>query len=264
MSSGENKQIGVIGGSGFYDFLPDMEDQELITPFGKVTVATGKINDADIYFIPRHGTGHSVPPHLVRYKANIHAFHQLGISKILSTNAVGSIKTGIEPGDFVLLDQFIALYGTETFFDGEFETVLRSGKKTKGVKHVDVTEPYCQAIRQSFVSVIGDKKGFHDRGTYILCKGPRFETRAEIDLYSNFADLAGMTNAHECSLARELEICYGTLCVVTNYAAGIQDRVTHDEVVDLFAKKIGEVKQLFNQAIHDLISKNEPCNCHVD
>ncbi|MFW9994421.1 MAG: MTAP family purine nucleoside phosphorylase [Candidatus Odinarchaeota archaeon] len=257
-------KIGVIGGSGFYDFLPDMVVHELTTPFGKVNLSATTLDGVNVYFIPRHGSGHSVPPHLVNYRANIHAFHQLGVTRILSTNAVGSMATGIKPGDFVLLDQFISLYGTETFFSGEFETTLRSGKKVGGVRHVDITDPYCQAIRQSFIRVLGNSKGFHDRGTYIMCKGPRFETRAEIELYSKFGNLVGMTNAHECSLAREVEICYGTLCVVTNFAAGIQDRVTHGEVVDLFAKKIGEIKQSFKSVIKDLVSNDESCNCYGD
>ncbi|MHA1169990.1 MAG: MTAP family purine nucleoside phosphorylase [Candidatus Hodarchaeales archaeon] len=254
--------IGIIGGSGFYDFLKESKKLEIETPFGKVNVEKVEIDGTSVCFIPRHGTGHSVPPHMVNYKANIYAFHSLGASKILSTNAVGSMDPLIEPGSFVLLDQFIALYGTETFFDGQFETTTRLGNELRGVRHIDMTEPYCSAIRNSFIRVLDGKPYFFDKGTYVMCKGPRFETAAEIALFSKFGNLAGMTNAHECSLARELEICYGTLCVVTNYAAGMQDRVTHAEVVDLFGEKIGEIKEIFKLVLKDIIQSREQCSCH--
>jgi 5'-deoxy-5'-methylthioadenosine phosphorylase len=209
--------IGIIGGSG----LTGLENLEIIrrevirTPYGEPSapMVFGKLGGKEVLFLPRHGPGHTIPPHQINYRANIWALKEVGVSKVIAVAAVGAI-TNLEPSLILVPDQIIDYTnGREhTFFDRD------SGQ----VKHVDFTNPYCQELREEIIKSIklsGIKGVYH--GTYGATQGPRFETAAEIKmLEKDGADIVGMTGMPEAALARELELCYATIAVSANPAAG--------------------------------------------
>ncbi len=224
-------RIAIIGGSGVYDpaLLTNIREETVKTPYGSVRVKIGEYNGEEIAFLARHGEGHSVPPHKINYRANIWALYELGVERILSTSAVGSLNLDMKPGgDFVILDQLMDFTKTRhyTFYDGE-----ESPHDRKFVAHVDFTEPYCPRAEES-----PDERR-QGAGLYIpppreltpAWKGPRFETRAEIRALKILggADVVGMTQCPEAALARELEMCYASVAIVTNYAAGISPQQAH-------------------------------------
>lgn len=255
-------RIAIIGGSGVYDprLLEDVREEEVQTPYGSVRVKTGTYMGEEIAFLPRHGEGHSVPPHKINYRANIWALHELGVERILATAAVGSLNEAMKPGDFVILDQLLDFTSgrPKTFYDGE-----ESPHDRKFVAHVDFTDPYCPELRKALINA-AKELGFtyHPMGTYACMNGPRFETRAEIRALKILgADVVGMTQVPEAVLARELEMCYATVAIVTNFAAGIsREKLTHTEVVELMAQKSEEVKLLLMKAIEH-IPKERRCSC---
>ncbi len=230
------------------------------TPYGRVRVKIGTYRGEEIVFLARHGEGHSVPPHKINYRANIWALHELGVERILATAAVGSLNEAMKPGDFVILDQLLDFTGNrpKTFYDGE-----ESPHDRKFVAHVDFTDPYCPELRKALITA-AKELGFryHPMGTYACMDGPRFETRAEIRALKILgADVVGMTQVPEAVLARELEMCYATVAIVTNFAAGIsREKLTHSEVVELMAQKGEEVKLLLMKAIEH-IPKERRCSC---
>ncbi|MHA1590696.1 MAG: S-methyl-5'-thioadenosine phosphorylase [Candidatus Njordarchaeales archaeon] len=246
---------GIIGGSGFYEFfeLENKEEKAIETPFGTVNVILGTLKEKKIAFVSRHGKGHKLPPHRVNYRANAFVFFRLGARYVIATNAVGSLRKDIPPGSLVIPDQVIDFTKSRvyTFFDGDFEIVFPDGRKKCGVVHTDVTEPYCNNLRKKILKAaeqIGIK--VHDGGTYVCTEGPRFETPAEIRFFAMIGgDLVGMTGVPEVFLFKELEICYATICIVTNYAAGLQDRVSHEEVLKLFDRVRPKVIELIKKTI---------------
>lgn len=239
--------VTIIGGSGVYalDLLKNPETVTIDTPFGKSPeIVIGKLDGLRLAFLPRHGKGHTVPPHLVNYRANIWAIKELGATRVLATTAVGSLNPRMHPGELVLLDQFIDFTKCRptTFYEG--------GKN--GVVHIDVAQPYCPELRATLIKTARELKiKLHPRGVYCCSEGPRFETAAEIKAVRRLGcDLVGMTNVPECVLAREAEICYSAISVVTNFAAGISKvKLTHAEVAELMADNIGRVKKLMLAAI---------------
>ncbi len=247
--------IGIIGGSGFYEIIgiEDVRQINVNTPFGEVEVTLGKLNGKDVAFIPRHGKGHKIPPHRINYRANAFAMFQLGAKYVLATNATGSLRKEIPPGALVIPHQIIDFTKNRvyTFFDGNFEIEFPDGKKKSGVIHTDMTEPYCAFLREKILEA-GEKLGIDliDKGVYVCTEGPRFETPAEINFFRMIGgDLVGMTGSPEVFLFRELDICYATICVVTNYAAGMQERVSHEEVLELFEKMKSVVAKLIIETI---------------
>lgn len=259
------RDFGVIGGSGFYKPTNESELKIIETPFGNVPVYFTTIGGKDVAFIARHGEGHSSPPHLVNYRANIFALHKLGVKQILSSSAVGSMLKEVKPGTFVVPDQFLD-FTTErkrTYFDGKFETTLHNGTKRGGVVHIDVTVPYCPALRkQILVAGKKTKQEITDTGVYVCTEGPRFETPAEIIAYRTLGGtLVGMTSASECVLARELGMCYATVCLVTNFAAGMQERVSVEEVFEMFNEKLTELRKIIDNTLKLIDAKQEDCQC---
>lgn len=255
-------RIAIIGGSGVYDpkLLANVREEWVSTPYGKVGVKIGEYNEEEIAFLPRHGEGHSVPPHSINYRANIWALYELGVERILSTSAVGSLNEAMKPGDFVILDQLLDFTKTRhyTFYDGE-----DSPHDRKFVAHVDFTDPYCPELRKALMSAAKELGfNYHPTGTYACMEGPRFETRAEIRALKILgADVVGMTQCPEAILARELEMCYASVAIVTNFAAGIsREKLTHTEVVELMAKKSEEIKYLLMNSIKH-IPKERRCSC---
>lgn len=251
-------EIAIIGGTGVYDpsILTDIHDDSITTPFGEVSFKTGIYNGVGVAFIPRHGSHHSIPPHKINYRANIWAIKKIGVKKIFATTAVGSLNPSMKPGDFVLIDQFLDFTKNRitTFFEG------KDGK----VVHADVSEPYCPHLRQVLKKAAGELGiTAHMGGTYVCTEGPRFETPAEIKMYARFGgDLVGMTNVPEVTLAHEAEMCYATVSMVTNQAAGIsQTPLTHAEVVATMEKNGANIKNLIMKSIELLTSVKEECHC---
>lgn len=251
--------IAIIGGTGVCDpkILSNVREGYLDTYYGSIRYWKGTYNDRDLIFLARHGRMHSIPPHLIYYRANILGLKRLGVTAILATTAVGSMNPEYKPGDFVLPDQFIDFTKSRhtSFFDGG----------TNGVVHVDMTEPYCPTLRRNVIQAaaeLGDCR-LHDKGTYVCTEGPRFETPAEIRMFQKLGgDIVGMTNVPEVCLAREAEICYATVSMVTNFAAGISDKpLTHEEVVDAMAKSSLRLRQLILKSIENY-PVDEDCACH--
>ncbi|MCY3413791.1 MAG: MTAP family purine nucleoside phosphorylase [Candidatus Heimdallarchaeota archaeon] len=244
----------IIGGSGFYEFIPDATKKTISTPFGEVTVDYGMVENHEVIFIPRHGSGHSITPSNINYRANIFAAFMMKADMIFATNAVGSLHTENPPGSLAVLDQVIDFtsgrYGT--FFDGsDLEVTTYNGKILNGVVHTDVTNTFDTDARAVLIEAT---KSFdpdvREHGTIVVVNGPRFETPAEINAYRILgADYAGMTTAPEVFLAKELHIPYATLAVCTNFAAGMQSGVSHEEVGELFGKKIKLVQNIFQKVL---------------
>lgn len=251
-------KIAIIGGTGVYDpsMLTNLADRTVTTPYGDVSFKTGDYNGKTVAFIPRHGGKHSIPPHLINYRANIWALKKIGVENIIATTAVGSLNRDMKPGDFVIVDQFLDFTKSRvtTFYEGGW----------RGVAHLDVTQPYCPHLRH-IVKQAADELGIavHETGTYVCTDGPRFETPAEVDMFAKLGgDLVGMTNVPESILAREAEMCYSTVSMVTNFAAGISPtQLTHSEVVETMAQNSENIKRLIMKAIDMIDVSREECLC---
>lgn len=225
------------------------------TPYGTVEPVIGKLSEHELVFISRHGQDHATPPHLVNYRANIWALHQLGVRKVLATAAVGSLSPEIRSGDLVLPDQFLDFTKSRplTFYEGGCQ----------GVLHVDMTEPYCLTLRQSILKASAHL-GFavKNGACYVCTEGPRFETPAEIRMFQRLGgEIVGMTSVPEVVLARELGMCYATIGMVTNEAAGISAYpISHAEVM-LSMEKLGvKVAKLIQETV-ELGTSEQDCAC---
>ena len=231
--------IGIIGGSGLYEIegviIKDVK--KISTPFGDPSdfYRIGEFSNKYVAFLPRHGSNHSIPPHVINYRANIWGFKELGVERIISLSAVGGISPGMKPGTIIIPDQIIDMTNgrNSTFYDKE------------KVVHIDFTEPYCPEMRKSILKAGKDSgTDLKMSGTYVCVQGPRLETKAEIKYFSCIgADIVGMTTMPEASLAREAELCYAGIAVVTNYAAGIKKRrLTTTEVIDVMERSSKRLK----------------------
>jgi 5'-methylthioadenosine phosphorylase len=269
--------LGVIGGSGLYqiDGIEILDEIAIKTPFGEpsdkyiITQYKGR----KVVFLPRHGKGHKYPPHLINFRANIWGFRKLGVDKILSISAVGGINPNLNPGDFVISDQFIDFTKSrvQTFYEGiysknddtEIKDEVSEFLNSKRVVHIDVTDPFCPEMRDVLIKVC-DKNNFpfYQRGVYAATEGPRLETSAEIKFLRFVgADIVGMTLVPEIVLARELKMHFASISVVTNLAAGIsQNRLTSDEVVEMMKEKNEHIKTVVLDFIENLPERFN-CEC---
>lgn len=250
-------KIGIIGGTGVYDpnILSDVSEELVDTEFGSIKMKIGKYNKVPVAFLNRHGEDHAVPPHKVNYRGNIMALKELGVERILATGAVGSLNLELLPGEIAIVDQFI------DFTRSRVQTFYDSGDK--GVIHIDVTDPYCSELRKLIAEAAKSLNlPVKRKATYVCTEGPRFETPAEIKMYSLLGgDLVGMTSVPEVVLAREAEICYATLAMVTNFAAGISPTpLTHAEVLETMRKNNENLKKLIMQTIEN-IPNERGCGC---
>ncbi|MDW7674552.1 MAG: S-methyl-5'-thioadenosine phosphorylase [Bacillota bacterium] len=251
--------IAIIGGTGVYDpsILENVSEEKVLSEYGEVTVKLGEYQGIKTAFMARHGAGHTVPPHLVNYRANIRALQILGVQKIIATAAVGSLELQYRPGDFVIVDQFL------DFTKNRVATFYEGGEQ--GVVHVDMTKPYCPEIRQALIESAKEQQIqlAAEVATYICTEGPRFETPAEIKMYKQLGgQVVGMTSVPEVILAREAEMCYGTIGMVTNYAAGISPApLTHQEVVDTMKEAQAKLKKLICQTIEIANKTERDCLC---
>ncbi len=209
--------VGVFGGSGLYRLLDDVEQVEMDTPFGTPSdgLAIGTAGDRRVAFMPRHGAKHTIPPGAINYRANLWAFKELGVERVIGPAAVGSLQPAIEPGHFVVCDQFV----DRTW--GRSDSYYMEGPR---VAHLSPADPYCPELRPLAVAV-GREQGvvMHDRGTVVVIQGPRFASRAESRWYGAQGwHVINMTQYPEVVLARELEMCYVNLALVTDFDAGIE------------------------------------------
>ena len=229
---------------------------DIDTPYGPVSCQIGVLSGKQVAFIPRHGSRHSIPPHLINYRANIWALKKLGIKKIMATTAVGSLNPAMKPGDFVLADQFL------DFTKNRISTFYEGGER--GVVHVDLTEPYCPELRREMVVTAKELNlSAHADGCYVCTEGPRFETAAEVRAFAKIGgDVVGMTGVPEAVLAREAEMCYVTVSMVTNFGAGIsKENLTHKEVLDTMGQNSENIRLLIAQTIENT-DIDAACACH--
>lgn len=250
-------KTAVIGGTGFYSpgLLDEERDLTVATPYGEVTLKEGCYQGKDLVFLARHGVDHALPPHLVNYRANIWALKAVGVQTILATAATGSLNEDMKPGEIVLVDQFLDFTKSrpQTFYEGG----------EAGVLHVDMTEPYCPGLRRHLLAVArGLQLKVHRTGTYVCTEGPRYETPAEIHMFRQLGgDVVGMTSVPEVVLAREAGLCYATLALVTNYAAGIsKNPLSHREVLEEMARAQDVLRSLIFSALAAL-PEEQNCAC---
>jgi 5'-methylthioadenosine phosphorylase len=251
-------EIGIIGGSGLYAMpgLTKVREEQVETPFGEPSDAfvLGELEGRNVAFLARHGRGHRILPSELNFRANIFAMKMLGVERILSVSAVGSLKEEHKPTDFVIPDQFIdRTYARISTFFGDGI-----------VAHVGFGDPVCATVASAFqkacdaVGVVG-KSG----GTYVCMEGPQFSTRAESNLYRSWgADVIGMTNLQEAKLAREAEICYATMAMVTDYDCWREghDDVTVDQVVAVLHQNADNAAKVVRSAVA-AISEKKSCGC---
>lgn len=250
--------IGVFGGSGFYEFLDGARLEHVDTPYGSPSgpVTLGTIAGIEVAFLARHGIGHEHPAHEVPYRANVWAMKHLGVDRIIGPCAAGSLSRDYAPGDFVVSDQLVdRTWGRDsTFFDGP-ETV-----------HISFADPYCSELRPAAIDALAVTESFaHDGGTVVVIQGPRFSTRAESAFYAAQGwHVINMTQAPEAPLARELEMCYVNIAVVTDYDVGVPGDVppvTHAEVLRQFEASLTTLRRAVTTLIPHAAATPRNCEC---
>lgn len=252
-------EIGVFGGSGFYKFAKGGRGVSVKTPYGRpsASITLSDVEGKDVAFLPRHGVHHEYPPHVVPYRANVYAFKKLGVRRIMAPNAVGSLKAEIGPGDLVFCDQFVNFTAgrKDTFYDGPETT------------HVSPAEPYCPQMRKVAVEaaeVLGLR--FHRAGTVVVIQGPRFSTKAESKFFSRQGwHVINMTQYPEVVLAKEQELCYLNISLVTDYDAGLEGDptvkpVSHGEVIRVFNRNMEHLRKLIVEVVKRL-PEERTCDC---
>jgi len=255
--------IGIIGGSGVYDIegLTNTEWRQIVSPFGMPSdeLLFGELDGQQIVFLPRHGRGHRVPPSGLNFCANIDAMKRAGVTEILSISAVGSLKEEYPPGHFVLVDQFIdrTFARSKTFFDEGC------------VAHISMADPVCSRLTGHLASALEDTEIDYTRGgTYLVMEGPQFSTRAESHLYRSWGcDVIGMTNMPEAKLAREAEMCYAPVAMITDYDCWHEDHddVTIECVIKILQENADKARALIKSVVPKLAGREGACDagCHT-
>lgn len=248
-------EIAIIGGTGAtLDLLEDRKEAKVHTPYGSPSdfITVGILAGKKVAFLPRHGKGHSIQPGRINSRANIYALKELGVKRILAPGAVGSLQDWIRPGEFVFADQFIdrTRERASSFYEGS------------QVCHISVAEPFCPELRAIFKKASqGLGLGFHDRGTYVCIEGPRFSTRAESRLFRSWGGhVIGMTLVPEAVLAREAEICYASICMVTDWDTFKERPVSVEDIVKTAKANEEKLKGLITKAI-TWIPQERACHC---
>ena len=242
--------VGSLEGSEHFERLL------MDTPFGQALMHRGEMAGNMVAFLTRHGPGHKVAPHKVNYRANIWALKSLGVEEIFATTATGSCNRNMEAGHFVVCDQLL------DFTKGRINTFYDN--PDWGVAHADFTNPYCETQRRRIIRLLeGMDIPFHRHGTYVCTEGPRFETAAEVKMFAMLGgDVLGMTGAQEAMLAREAEMHYTTVSIVTNMGAGISPTpLSHAEVQEAMAQSMGNMQRLIRAFIEDNSPQPEVCTC---
>ncbi len=259
MKSQAQAEIGIFGGSGFYEFVDDLREVRVETPYGPPSdsVLVGEVAGRKVAFLPRHGRGHTIPPHRINYRANLWAMKELGVQRIIGPCAAGSLQPHVGLGDFVVCDQFVDRTSgrVHTFYDGPITT------------HISAADPYCPELRP-IAARCAEELGIkaHDKGTVVVIEGPRFSTKAESDWFTKMGwEVINMTQYPECPLARELEMCYVNISLITDFdaglvAAGSVPPVSHAEVLKTFQSNAERVKKLCF-ALIEAIPTTRNCSC---
>jgi 5'-methylthioadenosine phosphorylase len=247
-------RIAIIGGSGLENLLKTSKIVHIETPYGTPPpISVGLIGKEEVAFLPRHGPKHDLPPHKVNYRANLHSLKQVGVERIIATNAVGAINEAYAPGDLVIPSDILDFTKSRagTYFD------------SAPVTHVDVTEPYCSELSNIIVECCrAIRIPVRDKAVLAATEGPRYETPAEIRMLRKLGgDIVGMTGAPEVFLARELEVCYSSVCFVSNKAAGMQQRLSAVEVMNVGKRVMPSMLELIRQAV-ERIPVERRCMCH--
>lgn len=243
-------EVGIFGGSGFYELLTDAEQIECETPWGppSAPVTLGTMSGVRVAFLPRHGPGHHLPPHAIPYRANVHAMADLGVGALVSPFAAGSLRPDIHPGEFVVVDQFVdRTHGRpDTFHHERFED---------GPQHASLADPYDPRLRRALVDTARELGiVVHDGGTVVVIQGPRFSTRAESAWFRSAGwHVVNMTQYPEAALAREAGLAFAGVALVTDYDAGLEGGevppVTQEEVFGFFADNVHNVRELLVRAL---------------
>ncbi len=252
-------EFGVFGGSGFYGLFRKAVELKLETPYGlpSAPITVSKIKGRSVAFLPRHGVRHEYPPHMIPYRANAFALKALGVTRIIGPCAVGSLRTEVNPGDIVFCDQFVNFTAgrRDTFFDGPMTT------------HVGVADPYCPELRKVGMEAASRLAlRYHEKGTVVVIQGPRFSTRSESQFFRGQGwDVINMTQYPEVVLAREQEICYLNISLVTDYDVGLEGDqkakpVSHEQVIRVFNRNIANLRNLITEIVKD-VPRNRGCDC---
>ncbi len=253
-------KIGIIGGSGLYNIegIEKVRAVAVVTPFGRPSdkYITGRISGKEVVFLPRHGIGHRISPAEINFRANIYGMKKLGVERIVSLSACGSLKKELKPLDFVVPDQFV---------DRTNQARKMSFFEKGIVAHISFAQPVCPGLSQKvFAAAKKNGSRAHFGGTYLNMEGPAFSTKAESNLYRSWGmDIIGMTNMAEARLAREAEICYCTLAAVTDYDCWYesQESVTVEMVIANLNKNIQNAKNIL-RALVPALDKDDDCPCH--
>ena len=252
-------EFGVFGGSGFYSLLEHHEVRRLDTPYGAPSdpLHLGEIGGRRVAFLPRHGAHHQYPAHMVNYRANLWAMWSLGVTRIIGPCAAGSLQRDVHPGDFVICDQFVDRTSAraDTYYNGPITT------------HISTADPYCAELRPLAVGVAREQGiNVRERGTVVVIQGPRFSTRAESRWFANQGwEVINMTQYPECVLARELEMCYVNISLITDYDVGVEEEngsgpVNVEEVVRVFNQNNARLRDLLHALIPRIPSERR-CAC---
>jgi 5'-methylthioadenosine phosphorylase len=257
-------ELGVFGGSGFYSFLDGVTEHAVKTPFGEPSdkVAVGEVEGRTVAFLPRHGRKHQYPPHKINYRANLWAMKELGVTRVVGPCAAGSLQAEAEPGHFVVCDQIVDRTSgrPDTFYDGPETT------------HVTFADPYCPELRGLAIEKAKQHEiTVHDGGTMVVIQGPRFSTRAESKWFQEAGwKVINMTGHPEALLARELEICYVNVSLITDYDVGLEGMpgvapVSHAEVVRVFEENNAKLRDLLFSLLPAIPSERScPCATALD
>jgi 5'-methylthioadenosine phosphorylase len=253
----DTAEVGIFGGSGFYSFLENVSERTVDTPFGapSAPVSIGEIEGRSVAFLPRHGLRHELPPHKINYRANVWALRELGVTRVIGPCAAGSLQEGVKPGDFVICDQLVdrTWNRNDTFYDGPITT------------HVTFADPYCPELRGHAITVAKEQDiAVHEQGTVVAIQGPRFSTRAESKWFQSAGwEVINMTQYPESYLARELEMCYVNVSLITDYDVGVEGEVaavSHEEVLKVFTENNERLRKLLF-ALVPAIPSERGCSC---
>jgi 5'-methylthioadenosine phosphorylase len=250
----QKAEIGVFGGSGFYNFIEDAEEIKVETPYGSPSamITIGTISGKRVAFLPRHGKDHSLPPHKINYRANVWAFKALGVQRVICPCAAGSLQKEIKPGEFVFCDQYVDRTNgrADTFFDGPVTT------------HVSAADPYADGLRKLAVQAAKDCDiTYHDGGTIVVIQGPRFSTRSESRWFRNQGwEVINMTQYPEAHLVKELEMDPLNISLITDYDTGVDGvpPVSHVEVIEVFNENNVRLRKLLFRLIELMPSADQP------
>jgi len=252
--------IGVFGGSGLYSLMDNVREIKVETPYGLTSdnLFLGEIGGKKVAFLPRHGREHKIMPHLINYRANVWAMKSIGVERVISPCASGSLQKHIKPGDFVICDQFV------DWTDGRKSTFCEGPVAV----HASSADPYCPELSKLAVETCRELNiPVHDGGTIVVINGPRFSTKAESKFFTSQGwDVINMTQFPEVYLLKELNICPVNITLVTDYDAGLVadcEPVSHQAVMEVFAANINNLKAMLFKLIEKIPAERQNCNCSM-